>query len=376
MPYAIIMPLGEMRGGVERMLMNLLRANRTQPRAEYAVAFLQDGPLVEDVRALGYRADVFTSGRLRQPIRYARTVGALCHWLREIEAEAVLSWAAKGHLYAGPAARLLGVPASWYVHSLPSGTPMERLITAIPASLVLCCGRTAERAQQRVPPSRATRVAYISVDLSDFDPDNLPDPREARRQLGLSTGGGLVVMVARLQRWKGVHIFVDAAARLRAEHPDVHFVVVGGEHWAEPEYPADLDAQVASLGLGEYLHFVGLQQNVPLWMQAADVVVHASFEEPTGTVIIEAMALGKAVVAARSGGPMEFVEEGVCGLLADAGDAEELATALDRLLRDPEERERFGVEARKRTRYFSADRLAADIAEAMASIARTTPTPT
>ena len=365
------MPVGEMRGGVERMLLNLLRANRNRPRAEYAVAFLEDGPLVEDVRALGYRADVFPSGRLRQPLFYMRTVRALRRWLREIGAEAVLSWAAKGHLYAGPAARMLGIPSSWYVHSLPDGSPMERLITAIPADLVLCCGRTAEQAQRTVSPARPTRVAYIAVDLSDFNPDQLPAPAAARERLGLPADGPLIVMVARLQRWKGVHVFVDAAARLRTEHPDARFVVVGGAHWAEPGYPADLEAQAAVLGLGEHFQFVGLQRNVPVWMQAADVLVHASFEEPTGTVIIEGMALGKAVVAARSGGPMEFVEEGVCGLLADSGNADELASAIGRLIEDPEERVRLGAEARRRTRYFSADRLVDDIADAMASIAHT-----
>ena len=367
------MPLGEMRGGVERMLMNLLRANRKCPKAKYAVAFLQGGPLVDEVRSLGYRADVFPSGRLRQPIRYAKTVMALRRWLQEVNAEAVLSWAAKGHLYAGPAALTLGVPSSWYVHSLPSGSSMERLITAVPADLILCCGRTAERAQRQVSPIRPTRVAYIAVDLSDFNPDRLPVPALAREQLGLPAEGALVVMVARLQRWKGVHVFVEAAARLRDEHPDIHCVVVGGEHWAEPDYPTRLTAQASSLGLDKHLSFVGLQQNVPLWMQAADVLVHASFEEPTGTVIIEGMALGKAVVAARSGGPMEFVEEDVCGLLADAGNADELAGAISRLVGNSDLRGRLGNEARRRTSYFSADRLAGDIASAMASIAPAVP---
>ena len=355
------------------MLINLLRANRKRPEVDYAIAFLQDGPLVEEVRLLGYRADVFPSGRLRQPVRYVRTVTALRRWIREVGAEAVLSWAAKGHLYAGPAASTLGIPASWYVHSLPDGSVMDRLITAVPADLVLCCGQTAERAQRQVPPTRPTRVAYIAVDLEDFDPNRLPTPAVAREQLGLPSTGPLIVMVARLQRWKGVHVFVEAAAQLRDEYPDIHCVVVGGEHWAEPDYPAELNAQASSLGLDEHLSFVGLQQNVPLWMQAADVLVHASFEEPTGTVIIEGMALGKAVVAARSGGPMEFVEEGVCGLLADAGHADELASAISRLVRDPEERARLGAEARRRTHYFSADRLAEDISVAMASIARTVP---
>ncbi len=365
------MPLGELRGGVERMLLNLLRANQANPRAEYAIAFLEDGPLVEQVQAMGYRADVFPSGRLRNPLRYIKTVRAIRRWIQEVDAKAVLSWAAKGHLYAGPAARRLDIPTSWYVHSLPDGYWMDRLITGLHADVVLCCGRTAEQAQRRMWPHRETQVAYIAVDLDEFDPERLPSPEAARQQLELPEGKPVVVMVARLQRWKGVHVFVEAAALVRKSHAEAQFFVVGGDHWAEPNYPEELRAQSEALGLGDAVRFVGLQRNVPMWMQAADVLVHASFDEPTGTVIIEGMALGKPVVAARTGGPMEFVEDGVCGRLAMPGDANELAAAISDLLADPAQRTLLGAEARRRAAYFSADRLADDVAATMAKIVRT-----
>lgn len=368
--FAIVMPLGELRGGVERMLLNLLRANQGNTRAEYAIAFLEDGPLVEQIQAMGYRADVFPSGRLRNPLSYVKTVLALKRWFRNVEAKAVLSWAAKGHLYAGPAARQLGIPTAWYVHSLPDGYWMDRLITALHADVVLCCGRTAEQAQRKMWPHRETQVAYIAVDLDEFDPERLPGPEAARQQLELPEGKPLVVMVARLQRWKGVHVFVEAAAIVRESHAETQFFVVGGEHWAEPNYPEELRAQSEALGVANAVRFVGLQSNVPMWMQAADVLVHASFDEPTGTVIIEGMALGKPVVAARSGGPMEFIEDGACGRLAMPGNANEVAAAISDLLSDPAQRARLGAEARRRAAYFSADRLADDVAAAMTRIAR------
>jgi glycosyltransferase involved in cell wall biosynthesis len=245
---------------------------------------------------------------------------------------------------------------------------MDRLTTAVPADLVLCCSRAAQAAQDRLRPARPTRVVHIAVDLDRFDPDRLPAPAEARARLGLPAGGPLVTMVARLQRWKGVHVFLDAAAHLAGAHPDAHFVVVGGPHWNEPGYPAELEAQARAAGLTGRVHLVGLQPDVPLWMQAADVLVHASFDEPAGAVVIEGMALGKPVVAARTAGPMEFVEDGATGRLAAPGDAAELAAVVGELLSDAPQRERLVAAARVRARHFSAERMADEVAEAMAGL--------
>jgi glycosyltransferase involved in cell wall biosynthesis len=338
---------------------------------QYLVVFLEDGPLVAEVAALGVSTEVCVAGRLREPLRYARTVRFLTSLLRRERVDVVLSWAAKAHLYAGIAARRAGVPSSWYVHSLPDGHWMDRLVTAIPADLVLCCGRSAEVAQQAMRPRRPTRTAYIAVDLSEFDPARLPTAGDARAQLGLPPHGPLVTMVARLQRWKGVHVFVDAASRLASTHPDAQFVVVGGPHWEEPDYPEEVRSRATAAGLDGRLQFVGLQQNVPLWMQASDVLVHASFGEPTGTVIIEGMALGKPVVAARSAGPMEFVRDGENGRLAGEGDDHELATVIAELLDDSEQRARLSERARESVTMFSAERLSNDIADAMTELATT-----
>jgi glycosyltransferase involved in cell wall biosynthesis len=358
---AIVMPLGELRGGVERMLLNLLRANRRGPNVDYSVAFLQDGPLVDTVRDLGYAASVFEAGRLRRPDQYLRTVWGLHRWLRAKQPDAVISWAAKGHLYAGPAAYPLGIPTTWYVHSLPDGHWMDHLVTALPAERVFCCGQSAEQAQQSIWPERDTAVVYIAVDLEDFNPALYPSPLQSRHELGLPTSGPVVGMVARLQRWKGVHVFVDAAQRVLQTHPDAHFFVVGGEHWDEPDYPAALKSQADAAGIADRMHFAGHQSNIPLWMQAADVLVHASFDEPTGTVIIEGMSMAKPIVAARTSGPMEFVRDGENGLLATPGDDAELANQITHLLSAPDLRRRLSATARKDAVQFSVDRLALDL---------------
>jgi glycosyltransferase involved in cell wall biosynthesis len=202
---------------------------------------------------------------------------------------------------------------------------------------------------------------FISVDLEKFSPESLPTPRDVRHQLGLSGDGPVVGMVARLQRWKGVHVFIDAAARLAIRHPKVKFLVVGGVHWAEPHYLKELRDQATSAGIADRVAFVGLQSDVPLWMQAMDIIVHASNNEPTGTVILEAMALGKPVVCAKTEGPLEVLDDEVHGLATEPGNAAALASAIDRFLCDPILSQSCGERAFARARKFGSDRLARDM---------------
>jgi glycosyltransferase involved in cell wall biosynthesis len=101
-----------------------------------------------------------------------------------------------------------------------------------------------------------------------------------------------------------------------------------------------------------------------------DVVVHASANEPFGLTIVEAMALGKPVVAAASGGPLEIVSDGVDGLLVPHGDAGGLAAAVMRLLGDPELAARLGEAAQHRAGEFSSRRYAARFAEAVRDLTR------
>ena len=115
------------------------------------------------------------------------------------------------------------------------------------------------------------------------------------------------------------------------------------------------------------VRFAGFQSNVPEWMQAMDIVVHASDHEPFGIVVIEAMALGKPVVAGREGGPAEIITDGVDGLLAPHGDASALAAAICRFLDNPSLMTRCGTAARVRAADFTDENYASEVVAALHS---------
>jgi glycosyltransferase involved in cell wall biosynthesis len=361
----VLMPLSVQRGGGELMFLDLIEYGRDL-NVDWFVVFMSDGPMVETVRNWGVETVVVPAGRVRQPHRIASTIMKIRRLMKEKRVDAVISWIAKTHLYGGAAAVLAGIPAIWYQLGLPN-PPLfqERVATALPARGILTCSETAKRAQEKLWPNRAVRTVYPGVNLDRFNPDKLPSPLECRRQLGLPTRGALLGIVGRLQRWKGMHYLIDAMPAILREHPDAHCVIVGGQHGYEPEYPASLRQRVADAKLTEQVIFAGIQHNIPHWMQAMDVVVHASDNEPFGIVVIEAMALGKPVVATDTAGPTEIISHRTDGWLWTAGNPASLSDAVLKLLGDTELRERISQAARRKAASFSSRNYARRVVESI-----------
>lgn len=372
MNVALLMPLATQRGGGELMFLNLLRhAPASAPR--WVVIFFEEGPLVQQVRELGARVHVVRAGRLRQPLHFGKAVGQIARIARKEEVALIFSWSAKPHLYGSLAGLLSGRPSAWYQLGFPHGRHLswiDRIATLFPARAVVALSRIAQRAQEALLPHRPVKLVYPSVDLARFNPERLPSPCEARRELGLPEDGPLIGMVGRLQRWKGMHVLVDAMPRVLEKHPEAHCVLVGGRHDLEPEYLTFLEKHVEALGLQDHVTLAGFQQGVPRWMQAMDIFVHASDHEPFGIVVLEAMALAKPVVAGSAGGPAEIITPGKDGLLSPYGDAKKLSENLLFYVDNPERARAMGRRARRRAEEFSPEAYAGRLSEMIGRLAR------
>jgi glycosyltransferase involved in cell wall biosynthesis len=358
MKVAILMPRSTQRGGAEQLLDTLLQHTSTA-RANWQVIFFEGGPLEEKFSRMGVSTAIVRTGRLRHIPQYLRSIRQLKDLFLDWKPELVFSWMSKAHLYGGWAARWAGVPAMWYQHGVPdTKSIMDRLVTFVPTKGVLTCSKHAAEAQSRLWPPRPTRVVHPCVDLSRFNTENLATPVEVRRNLGLPEDGPLIGIVGRLQQWKGIHVFVESFSEVLNKYPNAHGVVVGGKHDLEPEYSDLLRRLILRLNLRDKITLAGFQENIPTWMQAMDVVVHASDHEPFGMVVIEAMALGKPVVAGAEGGPREIITDGVNGLLAPFGDANRLAQQILRYLDAPDFAASLGQSARQRALDFSPEEYA------------------
>jgi glycosyltransferase involved in cell wall biosynthesis len=355
-----VMPLGTALGGSEQSFRQLLIHGRGQG-VEWTVVFLRDGPLVEEVRSLGVSVQLVDAGRFRNVAARLFAIRQIVRLAQARGADAMLGWLAAGQVMAGAAAFLAGVPSVWFQAGTPRPDWLDRIATLLPARRVIVVSRDAGEAQARVWPRRRQSRVYAGASLDAFDPAKLPPAASMRSQLGLPVAGPLIGMVGRLQRWKGMHVFIAAMARVHRAHPEVHAVIVGGAHETEPHYGDELAAQVRALDLAGVVSFAGFQFNIPEWMQAMDVFVHASDREPFGIVVIEAMALGKPVIAGSTGGPAEIITDGVDGLLVSFGDDESLAGAIVRYLDDHAFAVRAGAAARIRAAVFDDRTYAANI---------------
>jgi glycosyltransferase involved in cell wall biosynthesis len=362
----IVMPLASQQGGAEALLQHLLRHRDHAHR--YVCAFLEDGPLVTEVRELGYDAIVFTTTHLSHPGNYLKTLRSLRAWIKAKRLRTVVSWMPKAHMYVSPASMFLPAAVVWFQHGVPHRHPMDRLISLFPAKAVLCCSETSKRGQDQMFPVRESHVCYPGIVLSS---EAAKSKTQARNLLGLSETAPIVGMVARLEHWKGAHVFVEAAGKILERHPEATLFVVGGDHPLDVAYAERVREMVRELSCGEQFVLAGQRPmtEVPLWHAAADLIVHPVVGvEPFGMSVVEAMALGKAVVASDLGGPAEVIQNGVSGILIRGGDAGLLASTVLQLLEDPDRRAAIEEQARLRAQDFSVDAFAARFNQIMTQL--------
>jgi len=187
-------------------------------------------------------------------------------------------------------------------------------------------------------------------------------PPSVLSAIGVVPGAPLVVQVAQLVGHKDPVTFVEAVAVARQRVPDVQAIMVG-----DGPLRQDVTDAIERLGLQSVVHLAGYRADADAFLAAADVVTLSSREEGLGTVLLDALALGKPVAATAGGGIPEIIEDGRSGLLAPVGDATALGHAIATLLidirGDPARRTEIASAARDRAAAFSmtvtADRTAA-----------------
>ena len=136
--------------------------------------------------------------------------------------------------------------------------------------------------------------------------------------------------MGRLTAVKNPILFCSAAQRVLASVPDARFVLVG-----DGELRAEVERQIAGLGLSGRIVLAGWQREMPPVYAALDALVLPSLNEGTSVTAIEAMATGVPVAATAVGGTPDLVAAGRTGLLAPSGDVDALANCVVRLLREP-----------------------------------------
>jgi glycosyltransferase involved in cell wall biosynthesis len=157
------------------------------------------------------------------------------------------------------------------------------------------------------------------IDVDHFAPCPLPP------------GPPVFLMIARLLADKGVREFAQAARQVKARHPDARFVLVG---WIDANPSAITAAELQTWIDEGSVEFAGRLDDVRPILAQASVFVLPSYREGTPRTVLEAMAMGRAIITTDAPGCRETVTHGVNGLLVPIKDADALAATMSTLVED------------------------------------------
>jgi mannosyltransferase len=206
------------------------------------------------------------------------------------------------------------------------------------------------------------RIVHHGIDTERYRP---PPDRAAAWAAGGLPGRYGIGCFGRVREQKGTDVFVAAMCRLLPRYPDFTAVVIGEVIPTQQAFMRRLKADVAAAGLSERVVFLDYLpiDAVPEWHRRVSIYAFTSRREGFGLTLLEAMASGAAVVAARAGAAEIVVADGESGLLVPPGDVEATAAALEALMRDTARAAAMGVRARERVvAAFSIDAEADAIA--------------
>lgn len=166
-------------------------------------------------------------------------------------------------------------------------------------------------------------------------------------------------MVARIDPWKGQRLLLHAFSSLE-NSGEIQLLFAGSAQFGHSDYLSELRGVVNELDMGDRVKFFGHVGNVAEFIESLDICIHSSLRpEPLGQNILQYLAAGKPVIAANAGGPAEWINPGINGLLFETGNVEALGQCIDSLVKDREMRNRLS-QAAFQTPGLLTDREVAD----------------
>lgn len=269
----------------------------------------------------------------------------LTHLLRQRQIDAVITVGAGDKMFWGRlVARRVGIPvvlSALHSTGWPDGVGrLNRMLTPITDAFIAVAeshGRFLAK-NLKLDASRVVAIAN-GVDTERFAP--IPDVAAVRRDLGIGPTDPVVGIVAALRPEKNHELFLAMAQRVSRQLPSSRFLIIGDGPCRDAIERRARDLEIADRAL-----FLGSRDDVPRLLAAMDVFALTSHIEANPVSILEAMSVGRPVVATNVGSIHEAVEESRTGHLVPPGNADQLANRVLQLLWNPLTRETMGAAAR------------------------------
>ena len=337
-------------GGGEISLLTLLKGLDREAWSPLLVV-PGEGQVAERGRALDIPTHVVPMPSCRWPSAAMRAgVKALRRLIENSRAELMHANGSRAMVYTALARRTTRARIVWHVRVADSDGLLDGLLAASADRIIVNShavgGRFRFMAQQKLV------CIHNGVDPADYGMVPAAEAAAFRRSYGIPADAPVVVSVGRFVSYKGYRFLIQAAHRLADRVPEIHWLLVG-----DGEERSALERLTKDLGLERTLHFTGWLARPQLALAAGDVFLLPSLGEHFGRVLLEAMAMRKAVVATNAGGVREIVKAGHTGVLVPPSDSEALARAAQGLLTNRSLAAYLGANGRQRVEEcFTLDR--------------------
>jgi glycosyltransferase involved in cell wall biosynthesis len=338
---------GHFLGGGEHSFLDLLSHLPSDWQPAAVVPY--DGELSGKLKQRGIETHSLLLPRIRPWTLFHvfASVNAYRRLVKKLHPVLIYANGSRAALYGATVGRLLGVPIIWHCRTAEPDPFLDPLLVRLNTQIVANSQATAARFSPSL--RKKIRVVHNGVDLPWLQDKTVQLPQLFQKDWKV------VLCVARASRWKR-HDLVLAAFELVAEmHPSLNLVCLGAKDQGEPDWWDLLQQRTLQSPFAQRIHWIGQVDDVRPWYRVASAMVLASENEPFGRVLVEAMACGVPVIAARSGGIPEIILHQQDGLLVPPGNVEKLQATLASLLRDQAIRDRYVKSALERVERFSLD---------------------
>jgi glycosyltransferase involved in cell wall biosynthesis len=322
------------------------------------VVLSEDGPLVKKLASAGATVLMVRLGILRRkyfnPLGIINRIATLLRarkqlqeLIRKEKIELVYS-NTTGVLAGAFAARNCGVRHIWHVHEIIEnpfwlkqllGHLMNRYAVGI-----IAVSEAVKQSWESVLPAERITVIQNGIDYSPY----LEHEQTLTKELQLPTAAIVIGMVGRVHYWKGQSYFLKLAGQLHQKHPSLHFLLAGDAYPGYEYLYQEMQTQIETLQLSDVVHNLGFREDIPAVMQTIDLLLLPSQQpDPFPTVILEAMASAKPVIATQFGGAVEMIDAGITGDLMPADQVDTAVSVIESWL-DKNRLQAAGEAGRKR----------------------------
>ena len=296
----------------------------------------------------------------------------LYFYLKKNKFDLVLTNTIKAHLYGSIAARLCSIPVIWRFHDVLSPTDFSPMLIKsllffarrFPVKILAVSNLTRDYLVRDGLKGDKVEVIFSAIDHELFEFENIF--RNIRNELNIGSHAKLVGCIGRIIPQKGQRSLLLAIPEVIKRYPETFFLIVGDVYLKERGYKEELLEIIKKNKIEDRVRFTGFRYDIGSLIRSLDILVFPSVApESFGLSALEAMSLGKPVIAAKIGGVCEIIEDGINGMLVEPNHPEQITDRIIQLLSDEEMYGRIGLEAKEGVaRKFSLEKYVATMERA------------